>query len=201
MKQITLNLKTFNEKKSLLGNHLQPLKEIISNKKLIPNSLPKSGGIYAFWWIGDNKRFIDKIKKCDYKLKGKQPKGELISVSFTDHWLKTPMPNNNICLYIGKSTKIKGRISKHLKLSTPNIWKNSEGNEIPKNTGLKPNTESQLRIGLEKVFDTSILDEIINNIAVSWIEIEGYENGINRFYLEDYFIGKYFPIFNIDIER
>jgi len=26
-------------------------------------------------------------------------------------------------------------------------------------------------------------------------------NGINRFYLEDYFIGKYYPLFNIDIER
>ena len=156
--------------------------------KLLPE-LKKKGGIYAFWWIGEKNELTEALISCDYKLKGKQSEKELIPVKFTKEWINiASIETTEICLCIGKSTDITGRISKHIKLGTENIW---EKINIAKNSGVKPNTESQLRIGLERVFNKSILNGLINNIGVSWIILDEYKNGINRFYLEDYFIGKY----------
>ena len=104
----------------------------------------------------------------------------------------------NVCLYIGKTTNIRNRISGHLKLGTQNIW--TKGN---RNSGRKPNTISQLRVGVERVFGEKALfeEDILNSIGITWIVLDGYENSVLRFYLEDQLIGKYLPLFNVDIER
>ena len=196
---ITLNKKIIEKEKRNLEKEIIPLNKFIKNQKLFLPELKKKGGIYAFWWIGEKNELTEALISCDYKLKGKQSEKELIPVKFTKEWINiASIEKTGICLYIGKSTDITGRISKHIKLGTENIW---EKINIAKNSGVKPNTESQLRIGLERVFNKSILNGLINNIGVSWIILDEYKNGINRFYLEDYFIGKYFPLFNIDIER
>lgn len=171
------------------------LTDYIKNGKLyLP--IKKIGGIYIFWWTGDIKYFINYAMKCDYNLKGKQSLKELIKVEFSKDWIEKSTVLDKICLYIGKSTDIKGRISKHLKLQTINIW-----GDCKKNEGFKPNSESQLRIGIERVFEISLIESLINNISVTVIDLSGYKNGVNRFYLENYLIGKYIPLFNIDIER
>lgn len=172
------------------------LKDVIKGTKIYQSDVPSIGGIYAFWWIGNNKKFLSTIISCDYKLKGKKSERELIPIKFTKDWIEASTFENKICLYIGKSTDIRGRISKHLRLKTPDIW-----GGIDKASGRKPNSESQLRIGMERVFETSTIKDLTDEIAISWIELDGYQNGINRFYLEDYYVGHYFPLFNIDIER
>ena len=193
----SLNIEEYkNQKDRLINGNVYMLTDFINNGKLNMPNLKSLGGIYAFWWLGNKKEFSEKLLTCDYKLKGKKTEKDLISIKFTNEWIKGSTTDNKICLYVGKSTDIKGRVSKHLKLQTKNIWGNSS-----KTTGFKPNSESQLRIGLERVFDKSILDDLLKNIGISWVIIDSYKNGINRFYLEDYFVGKYLPLFNIDIER
>lgn len=185
-----------NQKTRLENNNIYPLTKFIRNNKLYMPKLKSVGGIYAFWWVGNKEEISDKLIHCDYKLKAKKSESELISVKFTNEWIESATIDHKICLYIGKSTNIKERVAKHLKLNTKDIWKNNS-----KTSGFKPNSESQLRIGLERVFTKESFDDLLENIEFSWIALDGYENGINRFYLEDYFIGKYFPLFNIDIER
>ena len=115
---------------------------------------------------------------------------------FRKEWIDSAKYKKNICLYVGKSTEIKSRIPKHLKLGTPDIWKTNS-----KDSGKKPNTVSQLRIGLERLFPEKKIFDLIDKIGVSWTVVDEYKNGINRFYLENYFIGNFFPLLNADIER
>jgi len=179
-----------------VSSNVIPIKDIISSDYFINESNEK-GGIYFFWWYGKKEKLIFSIKNCIYNLKGKRSLNQPVQIKFTDKWLESSTINDKICLYIGKSTNIRGRITKHIRPKTIDIWNNSE-----KTSGLKPNSESQLRIGIERIFNENIFnDDIINNIYISWIEINDYENSLNRFYLENYFIGKYFPLLNIDIER
>lgn len=197
----TFNIDIFEKHKDCLTKNIYSLNKFISNKQLILPELKSKGGVYAFWWIGNDKELMNSVKKCKYKLKGKQSEKELWNVLFTEKWVENASYEKKVCLYVGKSTDIKGRISKHIKLGTLDIWKKSNGEVIRKDSGIKPNTESQLRTGIERLFEPKLFHELIDNIGISWIIIDKYENGINRFFLEDYFIGKFFPLLNIDIER
>jgi len=58
-----------------------------------------------------------------------------------------------------------------------------------------------MRIGLETVYHKDMLEEIKENVSISYHSMDKYCEAINRFYVEDYFIAHYFPLFNIDIER
>jgi len=189
-------LQKFNEvKENSFSAKTHMLNEFIKDDKIyLP--IKDIGGIYFFWWTGNIDFFMNSAIKCYYNLKGKRSLSELVKVEFSADWIEKSTFDNKICLYIGKSTNIKGRVSKHLKLQTKDIWRNYN-----KNNGSKPNSESQLRIGIERIFDKHLSDGLIDNISISWFDLSGYNNGINRFYLENYLIGKYFPLFNIDIER
>ena len=83
-------------------------------------------------------------------------------------------------------------------MGTENIW-----NEADITDGKKPNTVSQLRVGIERVFgaNTFLRNNLINSIGIKWIAVDGYENSIYRFYLEKCLITENFSLFNIDIER
>ena len=197
----TLNIDIINKSKGKLEDNITPLQGYIRGRKLFLSEIKNKGGVYAFWWNGKVDELKNAILTCDYKLKGKKSRKELLTIKFTHEWIEFLNSKGKVCLYIGKSTDIRGRISKHLKLGTDNIWIKQNGERINKNIGIKPNTVSQLRIGLERIFNRTIFDEIIENIGVSWIVLDEYKNGINRFYLEDFFIGKYLPLLNIDIER
>jgi len=168
-----------------------------STKIYLPKEVEKSG-IYSFWWTGNYKVFSKAIRKCDYRLKGKITEEKKIAIKFSKKWIKSANTNHGICLYIGKSTSMKKRISSHLKLGTENIWTNTELTD-----GVKPNTVSQLRVGIERVFGKGSFrnTKMFKNISIKWICIDGYEESIERFYLEDQLISEYFALFNIDIER
>ncbi len=199
--ETTLNITLIKDSKIKLESNVKYLTKFIKNRKLYLHEMESTSGIYAFWWLGKKEEFTEAILNCTYMLKGKNSLKDLIKVKFTKSWVDAATFDNRICLYIGKSTNIKSRISNHIKLGTDDIWKNGEGKRIRMDSGIKPNSSSQLRIGMERIFNEPFIEKNIDKIGVSWIKIDGYENGVNRFYLEGYFIGQYFPILNIDIER
>ncbi|RYY45424.1 MAG: hypothetical protein EOO06_16560 [Chitinophagaceae bacterium] len=89
------------------------------------------------------------------------------------------------------------RITSHIRPETQNIWGN-----VGFNSGRKPNTVSQMRIGIERIFNLkNALAIIMRNVSLTYIEMDGIKNCVNRFYLEDLTVGTYFPLLNIDIER
>ncbi|WP_378174911.1 hypothetical protein [Aquimarina sp. SS2-1] len=162
--------------------------------------LNKKAGVYIFWWTGDQNFLKSELLKAQYKLKGphiKNSENNHIDINFTREWINSATHNDNLCLYVGKSTNIRQRVLGHIKYTNKNIWGDNNG----PNFGRKPNTVSQLRIGIERVFGRTMIEEILKSVSLSWIELEGIENVINRFYLENKLIGDLYPLFNIDAER
>jgi hypothetical protein len=56
-----------------------------------------------------------------------------------------------------------------------------------------------LHLRLSSRQDTRSL--VLDNIGLSWVELDGDDHAANRFYLEDLAIGLMRPILNIDVER
>ena len=161
------------------------------------NIIPKMGGLYIFWWTGHKEQFLKNIKTHKHLIKGRQTQEEMVNVKFSDDWINIATIDNKICLYVGKTTNLQQRITSHVKPQTENIWGDTEFD-----SGRKPNTVSQMRIGIEKIFKNKKgLDTILKNVSVSYIDLDGINNCVNRFYLEDFCVGTYFPLLNIDIER
>lgn len=175
------------ELKSLKINTLGCICTEISNSKFQLNSQDELayGGVYAFWWTGDKDEFKERNKR-EFSKKG--PSGADIKIEITDEWLN--QFEDKICLYIGKTHRsINSRMSLHLRLSTPR----SE----------KSNTSGQLKRGLQELFsaDIDVREIMLNKIGLSYFILNGDENSVNRFYLEDKAIGEFYPLINVDIER
>ncbi len=170
-------------------------------------ALSKKAGVYAFWWVGDSTQLKKEINEQRYKLKGPADREELIPLKICEDWLQAATREDRICLYVGKTTNLNQRISGHLRYTVKDIWtdKNGENRTAkPFSFEKKPNTVSQLRIGLERIFQAHSLDYIKNHIAISWLELvddEKVNNAVNRFYIEDRMVADLFPIFNVDVER
>lgn len=205
---------TFNNK--LIKNSVQDLetKTPILIKELLDGVsrkeftiLAKKAGIYAFWWVGDSNLLKREINEHRYKLKGPANRKELIPVKICEDWIQAATREERICLYVGKTTNLNQRISGHLRNTVKDIWTDKNGKNRtaePFSFEKKPNTVSQLRIGLERVFQAHSLSYIKKNIAISWLELEDDENennAVNRFYIEDKMVADLFPIFNVDVER
>ncbi len=164
-----------------------------------PNSgISEKGGIYSFW-LKDAK-LIKAINKKEIELHGKREEGKAIRVNavIDKDWISKATHNNALCLYVGKTSNIRERMSDHiLSQTTKYITERTPVNNR------KQNSAAQLRIGMERVFkdEPSILGKILKYVYFSYIELDGPANAVNRFYLEDKYVGQYFPIFNIDIER
>ena len=173
-----------------------PVSKLIRRNGISKTKIPEKSGVYIFWWDGD-KGIKNKLAGCTYQVKAKSTHDvEMIDVKFSEEWIKRATVHNKICLYVGKTTNLRDRVSKHLKLGSLTLW-----NGKKRNSGTKPNTVSQMRIGLETVFDKDMLVEIKENVSVSWAEMDKYNEAINRFFLEDKMISKNYPLFNIDVER
>jgi hypothetical protein len=174
---------------------INSLKEICPNQISINSKeLPEEGGIYAFWWVGDKKYFYETINR---KLIISTIKKRKLEIEISDEWLDSF--DNHICLYVGKTSSIAGRIGKHLMLSEARHY--NCGEEIfnqPKKT-----TSGQLRRGMEELFfeEKDVRKLMLESIGLSYLTLKGDENAANRFYLEDRAIGQFFPIINIDVER
>ena len=172
------------------------LLDLIVGKGISKAILPEKGGVYIFWW-NQSKAFEEKLKGCTYQVKAKKShEVDKIDIRFTKEWIEKATVENKICLYVGKTTNLRSRVSKHIKLGSPTLWKTKS-----RNTGKKPNTVSQMRIGLETVFEKDMLEEIKENVSISWAEMDSYSEAVNRFFLEDKMISHNYPLFNIDVER
>ncbi|AVR44770.1 hypothetical protein C7S20_05535 [Christiangramia fulva] len=171
------------------------------------SSLNGAAGVYVFWWVGDTTNLSEAIDKQPYKLKGPVNRDDLITVKICQDWLRAATCDNKICLYVGKSTNLKNRISNHLRYTVKDIWVDAENNcktAAPFSFEKKPNTVSQLRIGLERIFQDHSVGYIKNHVAISWLSLpdtDDSNNAINRFYIEDKMVSDLFPIFNVDVER
>ena len=154
-----------------------------------------------------------------------------LKVIFTEEWIDNASQGDHICLYVGKSTNIKSRINGHIKYNidpekdnqySNTIWKDGRKQESSDDDlshlwseckgkdrltkcrygfGKKPNTVSQFRIGLERLFNKDALALIKENVSISFLPYSGKENALNRFFIEDKLIGSLYPILNIDVER
>lgn len=185
-----------------------PVKELLGgDNKEDFSKLKKKAGVYVFWWEGDSAAFRKEIKEQRYKLKGPANREDLIPVKICEEWIEAATLNKRICLYVGKTTNLNQRISGHLRYTTKDIWTSKNGKhhtKEPFSFEKKPNTVSQLRIGLERIFQNHSLEYIKNNVAISWLELEDNDevnNAVNRFYIEDKMVADLFPIFNVDVER
>lgn len=158
-------------------------------------SIANRGGVYIFWWTGKK----TKLYSCNRKWKFQGPNKKKIQVEITNEWISV-RKNSYIPLYVGKNAdNLSNRIGQHLMLGTEVCIKKRNAHRNIR----YPTTSCQLRAGVDFLFpdikDTRKL--IVNNIGISYVELHGDAQAINRFYLEDQAIGKLYPILNADVER
>ena len=177
----------------------QTLRSIVTerNEALKRNKLPITGGVYAFWWTAKTSIFSSTDCNRDLILTG--PNKRPIHLLIDDDWLglSTSLP---IPLYVGKTAdKMVSRIGKHLRLKDIRMLPLGGG---PSKAD-RPTTSCQLRAGVEHFFpncaDSRSL--ILDNVGLSYVEMNGDIHAANRFYLEDLAIGLMRPPFNVDVER
>jgi hypothetical protein len=156
------------------------------------------GGVYSYWWATDPERFYEMLEKTNQiTLFGKQEKGKAVEVDveFNKEWVSGATHEGAILLYVGRSTNIGNRMTGHIRPQTPSLKSDSENNR-------KPNTVSQLRYGLERLFKIDDARELIMKyVHLSTVKLCGYDSSVERFYLEQAAIGNLYPLLNIDIER
>jgi len=191
--------------KELVPENSFPINSIISDKGVSDalikdpnpkaNKLKEKSGIYIFWWDLSKSDFIKSHKRIVIEKVPKKSLSIKVTAEVTDDWIEAATFNNKVCLYVGKTTDLRGRMSGHLKLRSPKCDPYGKKNRLNKNT------ESQMRLALEALAGENMLQEIRDNVTVSYHIMRSYSESINRFYIEDALIGKYFPLFNIDIER
>lgn len=158
---------------------------------------PEFGGVYAFWWSGSPRSFLRAMGNRTLHFHG--PGGAQLSWTLTLRDLKVGS-NGLIPLYVGKnSSDIAWRIGLHLKLKTPRtIAAGAVGRVCRRMT-----TSCQVRDRLDRLFpqfpDTRPLT--LQNLALSYVRLDGKRGFIRRFFLEDLAIGLLRPVFNVDSER
>jgi hypothetical protein len=153
--------------------------------------------VYAFWWTGA----IDRLRAeaCNRSVQLPGPGGRPVLLELDDEWLglATGLP---LPLYVGKNASdIAERVGRHLRLKSRRMLPIYRGASKER----RPTTSCQLRAGVEHLFpdeqDTRTL--VVDNVGISWVELDGDDHAADRFYLEDLAIGLMRPPFNVDIER
>jgi hypothetical protein len=158
---------------------------------------PEFAGVYAFWWRASPNAFLHAMGNRTLHFHG--PGGAQLSWTLTLADLKVAT-NGLIPLYVGKnSSDIAWRIGLHLKLKTPRtVAAGAVGGICRRMT-----TSCQVRDRLDRLFpqhqDTRTVT--LQNLALSYVRIDGQQGFIRRFFLEDLAIGALKPAFNVDPER
>ena len=175
------------------------LQEVVAstNSAIQAHTLPKEGGVYAFWWTGGKRLLLSSA--CNRRLELVGPGGQGVTLKIDDEWLglSTNLP---IPLYVGKTASgISRRVGQHLMLGGERILPLGGGAKKAK----RPTTSCQLRAGIEHLFpdqeDARAL--VLDNVGLSYVVLGGENHAANRFYLEDLAIGLMRPPLNVDIER
>lgn len=178
-------------------NHPSGWKLKHAQDETLPSEINK-GGVYIFWWVindvtKDRDEFLGKVHPFTKKGKaineGGKKSFQKISVEVNRKWLERF--EQHIPLYVGKT---EGDILKRMRLHL----------KINQRVYSGKTTTDQLRRGFNELFkshkeDTSSL--IVDHVGFSFIPLDGHENAVNRFYLENYAIGRLTPIINVDVER
>ena len=158
--------------------------------------IPRKAGIYAFWWINDADN--EELKKANRIITLKGSAGQEVRVEYMHEWYENLTAP---CLYVGKSTNLRQRISQHLLISKTGRLHDFHDGFLK----AKPyNTSCQLRWGIEHIFpENQKPTEIIRkHIGVSFRVMDDVSNAVaERFFEEDKYIGLWRPWFNIDSER
>lgn len=164
---------------------------------LRPNQLPSEGGVYCFWWTGNDQEL--KAADCVRTVTLHGPMGRPVTVTFDDEWLGlatgAPVP-----LYVGKTAdSLAKRLGLHLTLKRDRVLGVFEGDRKQE----RPTTSCQLRAGIDQLFPSRVSTRgvMLDNVGISYVVLSGDEHAVNRFYLEDLAIGMMRPPLNIDIER
>lgn len=203
----------------------------INNRERISNK----PGLYAFWWHGDSAILngdqeveftgpaFQEIDDDGKKIKSDRRHRSNFTIA-DEHKLLSVDP---ICLYVGKSTNIRGRIAQHLKPSMKTSTRFStihhkDGSKTVKcnysdqvSTVCKRDSSSQFRAGMEyllriqaKKDDSYVFRMIKENVGITFLPLEDDNDVANpnhafkrRFYWEDLLIGVLQPWFNLDGER
>ncbi|MCK4644818.1 MAG: hypothetical protein KAU46_01065 [Candidatus Aminicenantes bacterium] len=167
------------------------------NWKLSKNGRPSFGGVYVFWWRGTLDQFLSTIQNPEFHFRG--PGGVQLTLKIDKGHLNIA-PNDRLPLYVGKNASdFAKRIGLNLKLGTARTVDRALVNGIAK----RMTTSCQVRDRLDRLFpnyeDTRTI--ATENLAISYKQIDGKDNFVERFYLEDLAIGILKPIFNVDSER
>lgn len=179
--QLPLQLKS--HEKLIQPEPLEKFVDVKNRKYYIEDDIK---GLYVFWYNNHDQKAIGLNRA--YSVAG--PNGMLEQITWD--W---NLEKDRICLYIGKSTNIKKRISLHLLLGTKRLY---DGDE----TMLKKKTTAcQLRSGFEYLYlrnNVDLFEEIQDRIELSYTVEPDF---IKRFFYEDMLIGSWRPWFNVDSER
>lgn len=202
----------------------------------VRDRIPSQPGLYAFWWHGDPKLLngdqevkftgpaFSEIDANGKKVKSDRTHRSSFTIAGEYKLLKT----EPVCLYVGKSTNIRGRITQHLRprLSTTSrylsVKRRNDGelerlytynNEVSKI--YRRDTDSQFRAGMEYLFRVAANDDdhlvprmIKEHVGLTFLPLADTEQADDRrdafkrrFYWEDLLIGVLQPWFNLDGER
>ena len=158
---------------------------------------PSFGGVYVFWWRGEVEQFYQSLQNCFLHFHG--PKGIPLKWGIRRDSLHVA-ENGLLPLYVGKNASdIAKRVGLHLKLKTPRTVQGKEVNGVCK----RMTTSCQVRDRLDRLFpnlqDTRPL--ALDNLALSYVRLQGDGAFVERFFLEDLAVGLLMPIFNVDSER
>ena len=168
-----------------------------SRARLKPRVLSDCGGVYVFWWTGETDTLGQAVQNRPLILKG--PGGCDVELSFNDEWLglESTLP---VPLYVGKTTAgIRTRIVQHLRLTKKRMLPKGGGPEKVK----PPTTTCQLRAGVEHFFPNELDTRkiVLEQVGLSFVELDGDAHAANRFYLEELAIGLMRPPFNVSVEH
>jgi len=161
------------------------------------NGRPEFAGVYAFWWRGSPRSFLRAMGNRTLHFHG--PAGAQLSWTLTLGDLMVAS-NGLIPLYVGKNASdIAWRVGLHLKLKTPRTVAAGAVDGISR----RMTTSCQVRDRLDRLFpqfpDTRNL--ALQNLALSYVRLDGKQGFVRRFFLEDFAIGLLQPVFNVDSER
>jgi hypothetical protein len=158
---------------------------------------PSFGGVYVFWWRRGAEEFFKSLQNRSLHFLG--PNGVALEWEITRESLHDA-ENRLLPLYVGKNaSNIAKRVGLHLKLKTPRTVQGKDANGICK----RMTTSCQVRDRLDRLFPTlqDTRGLALDNLALSYVQLDGKDAFVERFFLEDLAVGLLRPIFNVDSER
>jgi hypothetical protein len=171
--------KEFLRKKPIrISELVNPLSD--GNYRLKPKILPSSGAVYMFWWSGRNEKFF--MKDNNHILLYRGPNQREVNINFNYDWLQSIELHSGIPLYAGKTADcVHKRIAQHLQLGTQRGLSLGRDCLIEK----RLTTSNQLRDRIERIFidEKDTRNIILENVGVTFMELDGDEEAVTRFYL------------------